>query len=304
MKALQKFKRFVVFSNLFISLCAAFLTAETLFLFRFPVSYHLFGLFVFSGTLFVYSLHYLLKKDMAVPDERQTWRQSNKWLFGYIIFFSLAGTLSISIFLFKIIFSSNLITSIELFFILALIGLLSVIYSHPIKLLKDQSLRKFGRFKLLYLSLIWTATTGLVPFLLLQGSNSQYIDNFQITVFAVHRLFFIGSVAFLFNIYDYYEDKECGTNTFAVSWGQKRSLIIGKWSFLTLNLFATVVFIISFRITSVIIPMAMLIPSVAVFLFYENFDPDEPESSFVLRHDGLIIIKALLLIFAYEISKY
>lgn len=302
MKALQKFRRFIVFSNLFISLCAALLTAETLFLFRFPVSYHLFDLFVFSGTLFVYSLHYLLKKDLAVPDERQTWRKGNRQLFRYILFFSFSGVILTSLLLFQEIPNKSLATRTGILFILALIGLFSVFYSHPTRLLGNKSLRRFGKFKLLYLSLIWTVTTGLIP--LLFRENDLKIDYLHIIVFAVHRLIFIGSIAFLFNIYDYDEDKESGTNTFAVSWGQKRSLNIGKWSFLMLNLAASALFILFAGNITTIFTIAVLIPSVSVFFLYENFDPAEHESSFVLRHDGLIFIKALLLIFASIMSKY
>jgi len=301
LKALQKFRRFIVFSNLFISLCAALLTAETLFLFRFPVSYHLFDLFVFSGTLFVYSLHYLLKKDLAVPDERQTWRKGNRQLFRYILFFSFTGVILTSLLLFQEIPNKSLATKTGILFILALIGLFSVFYSHPTRLLGNKSLRRFGKFKLLYLSLIWTVTTGLIP--LLFRENDLKIDYLHIIVFAVHRLIFIGSIAFLFNIYDYHEDKESNTNTFAVSWGQKRSLVVGKWFFLFLNLAASVVFIISFGATTVFFLIAVFIPVVVVYWLYGKFDPAEPESSFVLRYDGLMIIKALLLIFATVISK-
>lgn len=303
MKAPHQFRRFVVFSNLFISFCAALLTAETIFLFGFSCNYHSYDILVFFGTLFVYTLHYFLKKELTVPDERQTWRKSNKWLFKYILAFSLAGTIVASAMLLEIISSIRFTAKIFFLFVLLLIGLLSVFYSHPTKLLRDQSLRKFGKFKLLYLSLIWTVTTGLVPLLLMHGENGLKINFLHVSIFLFHRLIFIGSIAFLFNIYDYHEDKESNTNTFAVSWGQKRSLVVGKWFFLFLNLAASVVFIISFGATTVFFLIAVFIPVVVVYWLYGKFDPAEPESSFVLRYDGLMIIKALLLIFATVISK-
>lgn len=303
MKLRQQFCKFIVFSNIFISICATLLTAETLVFWNFPPWLYWYAAFVFSGTLFIYTLHYFLKKELPLNDERQIWRNRNKSLFKAIIIISLGGIFLTCIRLYQLFHSSSPETGAFGLITLAILGLLSVAYSHPSMLLKGHSVRKFGKVKLLYLSLIWTVTTGLVPFLAFNQGSIIQVNALQLSIFIIHRLIFIASIAFLFNIYDYIEDKETGTRTFAVYFGQKKSIQFGKWLFLVLNFITSAVFIFAFKGTTIYITLAVILPVVSVFILYQKFNPAETESSFVLRHDGLMIIKALLLIFATVISK-
>ena len=299
----QKFIRFTIFSNLFISLSAALFTSETITFFNLPYWLHWLSGFVFGGTLLVYTLHYMLKKELPVADERQLWRKKHKSFFKFFLIFSILCITWFAIQLYHHFPPDKQGVIYSIIFAFGAIGILSLIYSHPFSKSNGRSLRKYGKLKLLYLSVIWTATTGLIPFLFLPEENIVPKITLQITAFLLHRLLFIASIAFLFNIYDYGEDKEAGINTFAVSWGKDKSLNIGKWLFLFLNLSASVFFILSFEITSALYILAVFIPCAAVYLLYKRFDSAETESSFVLRHDGLMIIKVLLLIFATVISK-
>ena len=48
---------------------------------------------------------------------------------------------------------------------------------------------------------------------------------------------------------------------------------------------------------------AVILPAILLFFAFHNFRFSTEEAPFVLRYDGLMIIKALLLIFAVAISS-
>ena len=117
-------------------------------------------------------------------------------------------------------------------------------------------------------------------------------------MFLYHRFFFIAALSLLFNINDYAEDKKDGIKTIAVLIGPVKSLRYGKWVMTVLNVAAAFLLWYYFELLHPIYFAALLLPVVLLFLLFHRFLALKDEALFVIRYDGLMIVKALLLIFA------
>jgi 4-hydroxybenzoate polyprenyltransferase len=150
------------------------------------------------------------------------------------------------------------------------------------------------------LSFIWSFTTVVLPVLMLPENMYSYPENKQVAVLFFHRFFFIAALSFLFNINDYEEDKKDGIKTFVVLLGPGKSLQYGKWIMSLANAITAVLLLNFFKLNQPVYYAALLIPVILLYLLYQRFSARKDEAAFVIRNDGLMIIKALLLIFAVQ----
>lgn len=287
---------FLIYSNIFIATCALVLTWETFYLLQLPLSLNWYLLLMFLCTLFVYSLHYFVKSNKPKNDSRLAWCRKNKKLLSAIIFLSfilIAGGVAWhyrSIFLIGEKFNYRNLA----WFII--IPLLSLGYSYPLNPWNKKSLRQNGWLKMISLSFIWSFTTVVLPVLMWPGENVT--GTIQLPVLFFHRAFFIAALSVLFNIHDHEEDKKDGIKTLAVLLGPHKSLQYGKWVMLLMNIVMVFLLIYFFTLNQPVFFAVLLIPVVLLFLLYQYFSPRQDEVIFAIRNDGLMIVKALLLIFA------
>lgn len=289
---------FIVYSNLFIAACAFILTLETFVLFGLPSSLNWYLLLIFLCTVFVYSLHYFVKSKKEKTDHRLEWCRKNKKLLLAIIvlsFIFIAGGVSWH---YKMIFIKDGHFNYKNLAWFIVIPLLALAYSYPLTPWNKKSLRQIGWLKMASLSFIWSFTTVVLPLLMLPDSSYAKMSNSNLLSLFFHRLIFIASLGFLFNINDYEEDKKDGIKTIAVLLGPEKSLQRGKWIVLLLNIAMSLLLWYYFDLRSLAFISAMLIPVLFLFVVYQTFSFQKDEASFVIRHDGLMILKALLLIFA------
>lgn len=289
---------FIVYSNLFIAACAFILTLETFVLFGLPSSLNWYLLLVFLCTIFVYSLHYFVKSRKEKTDSRLAWcRRFKKLLLAIIVFsfFFIAGGVAWH---YKMIFIKDGHFNYNNLAWFIVIPLLALAYSYPLIPWNKKSLRQIGWLKMASLSFIWSFTTVVLPVLMLPGSSYTKMNDGSLLIVFFHRFVFIASLGFLFNINDYEEDKKDGITTIAVLLGPEKSLQKGKWIVLFLNTAMSLLLWYYFDLRSFAFISAMLIPVLFLFVLYQVFSFQKDEASFVIRHDGLIILKALLLIFA------
>ncbi len=107
----------------------------------------------------------------------------------------------------------------------------------------------------------------------------------------------------LFNINDYEEDKKDGIKTFAVTYGKSFSLKTGKWFFALLNLVTGFILLKSFEWTHWSLYAAILTPALLIFISYHTLKENTDKEIFTLKYDGLMLIKAGLLIFALQATQ-
>ena len=120
----------------------------------------------------------------------------------------------------------------------------------------------------------------------------------QIWILFANRFFFIMALCVLFNVRDYEEDKNDRVITPVVALGTKNILLYGKWLMVVLNCITALLVCRYFNLDSGLQYVAVLIPVLLLFLLFHYFSFSRNEIEFLVLHDGLMPVKALLLIFA------
>ncbi|HWR32564.1 MAG TPA: UbiA family prenyltransferase [Chitinophagaceae bacterium] len=231
-------------------------------------------------------------------DSRLDWCKKNRKLLLSIIslsFLLIAGGVTWH---YKMIFIKNGHLNYSNFAWFILIPLLALSYSYPLIPWNKKSLRQVGWLKMASLSFIWSFTTVLLPLLMYPAKNDIENKVALVSSLFIHRFFFIASLVFLFNINDYEEDKQDGIKTIAVILGPQNSLKKGKWVVLIINTATSLLLWYNFNMHHLAIIGGLFIPVMLLFLLYLRFSGQKDEAGFVIRYDGLMILKAMLLIFA------
>lgn len=289
---------FLVYTNIFIAACAFALTAETFLLLKLPASLNWYLPLLSCCTLFVYNLHYYVKTGTKKNGSRLAWCRSHKGLLLAFLWISGLFIAGIVVTHFtELFFSGNNINygNISLFICVPLAVLA---YSHSIIPGSKKALRQQGWLKMILLSAAWSFTTTLLPVMMLVHGSPESLSAEKLAVLFVHRFLFMAALSVLFNIKDQEEDKADGVKTIAVSLGPEKTLRYGQWVILLTNLAASLLLLYVFGLHHPAFYAAVLVPCGLLFLSYRRFRPAGEEAFFVVRYDGLMIIKALLLIFA------
>ncbi len=295
--------RFIVYSNIFIGLCALALTFETFVLLDIPVSNNWFLLLVFLCTVFIYTLHYYIKSKTRKTDSRLDWCRRNSNLFFIILLLSFFLSVGGVAYHYKAIFFKEEKFNYRNLAWFGIIPVIALAYSYPIIPWKSKSIRQVGWLKMASLAFIWSFTTVILPVLMLdEQGNSDYPVTKIIALF-INRFFFIAALGFLFNINDYEEDKDDNIQTMVVLLGPSKSIYLGKWLSAGINILTGLSLIYYFGLYQPAFFAAIILPPLLLFFSFHNYKFSTEEAPFVLRHDGLMIIKALLLIFAIAISS-
>lgn len=300
MKAITLFIRFFVYSNIFIACCALALTLETFYLLKLPASLNWFLLLTFLCTLFVYSLHYY-SKTHTEGSGRLGWNYENRKLIKSIILLSLFFIAGGVAWHYKAIFFPDGTFSIRNFIWFVIVPFVSLAYSHRLNPWSKKSLRQIGWLKLFSLSFVWSFTTVLLP--VIMWTDASKCDPVLISILFIQRFIFMMALCVLFNIKDAEEDKREGIRTYAAIYGPNKILQIGKWLFLILNLVSGYLLLYYFNLSGLYYWIAALIPVLLIFYSFQYFKPSIETAWFVFRYDGLMIVKALLLIFAIIITR-
>jgi 4-hydroxybenzoate polyprenyltransferase len=294
----KKLLPFLIYSNLFIASCALLLTIETFCLLHLPASMNWYLLLMFLSALFVYSLHYFVKSKKEKTDSRLDWcRKNDKLLLTIIVcsFIFIAGGI---LWHYQSIFmKTGHFNYVNLTWFIIISGV-AFGYSYPLNPWNKKSLRQVGWLKMASLSFTWSFTTTVLPVLLLPEQLYSHPGNNQMVALFLHRFFFIAALSFLFNINDYEEDIKDGIKTIAVLLGPGKSIQYGKWIMCLANAGTAALLLYIFHMNHPVYYAALLLPVVLLFLLYQRFTSQKDELAFVIRNDGLMIVKALLLIFA------
>ncbi len=302
MQALFRLRDFLVYTNIFIGSCALALTWETFLLLQLPASLNWYLLLIFGATLFIYNLHYYAKLSGSKDDSRLHWCRANaKLMLGFVtgsFLFILGGVFWHR----AAIFGTPGHWHTRNLIIFLIIPVLALGYTFPI-FPKKKSLRQIGWLKMITLSFIWTFSTLLLPLLLNDPASLTNESWLKVLSLFLQRFIFIAALSLLFNINDHEEDMRDGIRTFAVALGPEQSLRRGKWLMILLNSASLAWVLYGFGLLQPAPIAASVLFLLILFRAFDRFRPDPLESRFVMRYDGLMLIQALLLIFAISLFK-
>lgn len=284
---------FLLFSNVFMSLCAVAQGLLTFYLSGSKPIYPVLGL-LFTSTLGIYNFSILISKPKQ--PERSPYLRI-RWFFSHyrlMVTFTIVSLLSLVPLFFLITTASKIL--------LIFLAVLSFCYGLPLFTVGDQKfgLRNIPGLKLFMITLVWTMSCVLLPILESQAMNLTLISMRDTTVLIAKRFLFIGALAIPFDIRDLFQDKQFGLKTIPVAWGEKNAYL-----FCQVMLAGYVVLLFLFRHNGFNADFWALTLSVVLtgwLIFRAKWEKNE--YYYFLFLDGVLILQYLLVLIFKWLSIY
>ncbi len=209
---------FLLFSNVFMALCAVAQGLVTFYLLGSKPVVAVLGL-LFTSTLGIYNFSILFPKPQN-PENSQYKRV--RWFFSHyrlMATFTIVCLLSLVPLFFLI--------SIESRILLIFLGVISFAYGVPLFTIGEQkfSLRNIPGLKQFLITLVWTMSTVLLPIMEAQHAHLATISMRDTTILIAKRFLLIGALTVPFDIRDLFEDRQSGLKTVPVMWGEKKAYL-------------------------------------------------------------------------------
>jgi 4-hydroxybenzoate polyprenyltransferase len=291
-KLLQPVIDFVLFSNVFMSLCAVAQGLLTFYLIGSKPVYPVLGL-LFTSTLGIYNFCILISKPKSPAKSPYN---RIRWFFSH---YRLMVTLTIV----------SMLSLIPLFFLIStgskilliFLSVLSFGYSLPLFSIGDQkfSLRNIPGLKLVMITLVWTMSCVLLPILEAQDAQLATISMRDTAILIAKRFLFIAALAIPFDIRDLFQDKQSGLKTIPVTWGEKNAYL-----FCQVLLIGYVVLLFLFRDRGFTTDFWALTLSVLLtgwLIFKSKWEKNEYYYFFYM--DGVLILQYLFVIAFNQVSR-
>lgn len=276
---------FILFSNVFMALCAV---AQALVTFRLigskPV-YTVLGL-LFAATLAEYNFSILISKPHQ-PQESEYRRV--RWFFAHhrlMVTFTIVSVLAL--------IPLFLLLSMESRLLLIFLSILSVSYSIPLFTIGDQKfgLRHIPGLKPFLITLVWTLSCVLLPVLEAQDMHLTSISMRDTTILIAKRFLFVAALTIPFDIRDLFHDKQTGLKTIPVAWGEKNAYL-----FCQVLLAGYIILLFMFRNNGFNIDFLALTATAILtgwLIFKSKWKKDE--YYYFLYMDGVLIVQYVFLV--------
>lgn len=275
----------LLFSNIFIALCAVSQGLVTYQLLDAKPEKHVLGL-LFCSTLALYNFSILLSKP-ARP-ERSPFRRV-RWIFSH---YRLMITLTmISVFsILPLIYFLNTSSKI----LLISLALVSVAYSLPIFTIHDKhfGLRNIPGVKLFLIAAVWSLSCVLLPILELESSIEASVTMNDSILLIAKRFLFIAAITVPFDIRDLFQDKTNELKTIPVILGERKALLICQG---LLVIYLVLLFLFTKSIDGNFLGLMLTIILSGWLIFKSKWQKNEYYYFFYL--DGTMIVQFLILFF-------
>jgi 4-hydroxybenzoate polyprenyltransferase len=283
---------FLLFSNLFIAVCAVAQGLITYHLLKVPADKYVLA-FIFFATIGLYNFSMLLskpKKPENSPFKRVRWIFSHHRMIISITLISLLCLVPLFL----------LYLSIESKLLMLFTGLVAVGYNIPFLTLNNQNigLRNIPGIKLFLIAMVWAVSCVLLPIMELQHSNQLNIAPGDTLLLVFKRFLFVAAITVPFDIRDLFQDKLYALKTIPVMLGEKRAYI-----FCQFLLLGYLLLLLLFR-QATYPDIAAVVVNLAVtgwLIFKSNIKKNEYYYFFYL--DGTMLLQyLLLLLFGFAFS--
>ncbi|GAA4325089.1 hypothetical protein GCM10023149_27190 [Mucilaginibacter gynuensis] len=217
-KLLQPILDFLLFSNVFMALCAV---AQGL------VTFHLIGAkpvfavlaLLFTSTLGIYNFCILITRP-KYPEKSPYVRV--RWFFSHyrlMVSFTIICLLSLAPLFFMVGTASKIL--------LVFMGIVSVCYGLPLFTLGDQKfgLRNIPGLKPFLITSVWVLSCVLLPILEAQVRHIADVSMRDMVILSAKRFLFIGALTVPFDIRDLFQDRQSGLKTIPVVWGERNAYL-------------------------------------------------------------------------------
>jgi 4-hydroxybenzoate polyprenyltransferase len=266
-----------IFSSLYIAFCAVLMVWQTShLLLGAPASGRLVG-FVFFSTVCSYNFHWYLTSRSAHSSRRSGWTQRHKIL-HFILY--LAGGVGAAIYFFSLL--PHLLA-------LCFGAFVTFLYSAPkVPLPIFRRLKDIAVGKTLFLALVWTYVTAVLPVLV---ANAAFNGGF--VLFALGRFFLIYAICILFDYRDREDDKADGIRSLITLLNEQG---IDRLFTLSLVLFAGSTIGLYFWHYPAFYILLLLIPGIILALLHQRAKRDFSDYLYYFVLDGLMMFSGLLML--------
>ncbi|HEY0666631.1 MAG TPA: hypothetical protein VGD22_00560 [Sphingobacteriaceae bacterium] len=273
---------FLLFSNIFIALCAVAQGLVTYHLLNAKPDRHVLGI-LFASTLALYNFSILLSKP-ADPS-RSPFRRV-RWVFSHyrlIITITIIVILSI-VPLFLLISATSKI-------LLVFLALIAVTYNLPIFSINDKKfgLRSIPGIKLFLISLVWSLSVVLLPILELE-SNTILVTSRDSILLIAKRFLLIAAITVPFDIRDLFQDKNNDLKTIPVLLGEKAAYLVCQG---LLAAYIAMLFLFTDKFNVDFFALTLTIILTGWLIFKSDWKKNEYYYFFYL--DGVMILQYVLL---------
>jgi len=217
-KILQSIVDFLLFSNVFMALCAVAQGLVTFYLIGAkPLPAVLFLLF--TSTLGIYNFSIFIgrpKKLLKSATIREIWYFKH---YRLMITMAIVSILSLAPLFFQISMESKIM--------LIFLAVISFCYSLPLFTLGDKKfgLRNIPGLKQFLITLVWAMSTVLLPVMESLHAHTTNVSLSDITILLAKRFLFIGALTMPFDIRDIFHDYQLGLKTIPVIYGEKKAYL-------------------------------------------------------------------------------
>ncbi len=274
----------LLFSNIFIALCAVAQGLVTYQLLGTEPEAHVLGL-LFCSTLALYNFSILLVKPEK--PQRSPFRRV-RWIFSHyrlMITVTIIAILSILPLLFFLNTASRIL--------LISLALVSVAYSLPIFSIHDKhfGLRNIPGVKLFLIAIVWSLSCVLLPILELESHIEASVTVNDTILLITKRFLFIAAITVPFDIRDLFQDKRDELKTIPVILGEQNALLICQGLLLG---YMVLLLIFIERIDSNFIGLLLTIILAGWLIFKSKWKKNE--YYYFLYLDGTMIVQFLILL--------
>lgn len=263
----------LVFTNLYVALCGAALTAATATLLGEPIRLDAIAGLVFCCTLVIYNLDRLVEPNPGDSVHEQWVESHRRWLW----LITAAGALG------AVAFWSEINPAAQAS--LPIAGAIAIGYCLPVVPRRGRWLRlkAMPGAKLILIALVWTYATAGLPML-----HHDVAPDGQAIAIVLARFFFIAAVALPFDLPDMQRDRQAGIDTVPIVFGADATKRIA-WGLCGIS--TALAIINPWPAAS-----ALLVTGACLAGLIAALRPDRGVAYFTIALDGTLLLKAGLLI--------
>ena len=264
---------FIVFSSLYIAGCALMMIYQANHLLQLNYDKLNFAIFVLFATLCSYNFHWGLTSNTETTLVRLSWTIRHRKLH---VFLFIVGAIGAAVYF---------LYFIEHWFVLSISVLLTFLYSAP-KVPFLTFLRKVAVGKTIFLSMVWTYVTAVLP-LLLDGRTWTITD----LLFCASRFFFIYSICILFDYRDRDWDRREGIRSMITYLDEPG---VDRLFAFSLAAFAALTVALYFTGFSLLAVILSLIPGIIMIPLYKISKKNFSDYLYYIVLDGMMMLPAIL----------
>ncbi|MFI5164124.1 MAG: hypothetical protein ACHQHP_02635 [Bacteroidia bacterium] len=272
MRAFKYITDLFLYSNIFISFCAAAITIET-YLLRIAEINWMYVSFVFFSTLVFYdfpSLFFAGEAFSADESERHIWIKENKKFLGFFLALGSIGV-AVTAFFFPMKFILSFIPT----------AIIAFAYFFP-----QTRLRSIAGLKAGVIAFVWTAVSCIYPMLLHSFPESDFNNFFYgyNGLLMAQRFFFMLPLCIIFNVRDMEADRSAGIRTIPLAYGISVTKVI-----CLVSLFLFTAFL---RFPFGKIEIVLIVSAIVSAIFILGASRSRSEYFYSFWIDGMILLQA------------